>query len=74
MFGYDSPELIKHRIFRDWLRENLADRELYADTKRAAAVAANDRGEYVMQYNARKEQVVRGIYHRAFVATGLLDD
>ena len=27
-----------------------------------------------MQYNARKEKVVREIYARAFAATGLLDD
>jgi hypothetical protein len=27
-----------------------------------------------MQYNARKQQVIREIYHRAFVAAGLLDD
>jgi hypothetical protein len=27
-----------------------------------------------MQYNARKQQVVREIYHRAFVATGLLEE
>jgi hypothetical protein len=26
-----------------------------------------------MQYNARKEQLLREIYHRAFLATGLLD-
>ena len=74
VFGFDSPEPVKHRIFRDWLRGNPADRELYAEAKRAAAAAANARGEHAMQYNARKEQVVREIYHRAFVAAGLLDD
>jgi len=42
--------------------------------KRQAAVAANARGEHVMQYNARKEQVIREIYHRAFVAAGLLEE
>ena len=26
-----------------------------------------------MQYNARKQQVIREIYHRAFAAAGLLD-
>jgi GrpB-like predicted nucleotidyltransferase (UPF0157 family) len=73
VFGPDSPELVKHRIFRDWLRGNPGDRDLYAAAKRAAADRANAAGEHVMQYNARKEQVVREIYHRAFVATGLLD-
>jgi hypothetical protein len=54
------------------LRGNAGERELYARSKREAAEAANAGGEHSMQYNARKEQVVREIYHRAFVATGLL--
>ena len=73
VFGFDSPELVKHRIFRDWLRGNPADRDYYAAAKRQAAADANERGEHVMQYNARKQQVIREIYHRAFVAAGLLE-
>jgi GrpB-like predicted nucleotidyltransferase (UPF0157 family) len=74
VFGFDSPEPVRHRIFRDWLRGNTGDRDLYADIKRQAASEANARGEHIMQYNARKEQVVRDIYRRAFTATGLLQD
>lgn len=74
VFGFDSPEPVRHRIFRDWLRGNAGDRDLYADIKRQAASEANARGEHVMQYNARKEQVIRDIYRRAFTATGLLQD
>ena len=70
--GFDSPEPVKHRIFRDWLRGNPAERDRYAEAKCQAASAANAAGEHVMQYNARKQQVVREIYHRAFVAAGLL--
>jgi GrpB-like predicted nucleotidyltransferase (UPF0157 family) len=70
--GFDSPEPVKHRIFRDWLRANPAERDRYAEAKRQAASAANAAGEHVMQYNARKQQVIREIYHRAFVAAGLL--
>jgi len=73
VFGFDSPELVKHRIFRDWLRGNPAERDRYAAAKRQAAAEANARGEHVMQYNARKQQVIREIYHRAFVAAGLLE-
>ena len=73
VFGFDSPELIRHRIFRDWLRGNPGDRDRYAGAKRAAAAAANAAGEHVMQYNARKQQVIRDIYQRAFAASGLLD-
>lgn len=73
VFGSGCPELVRHRIFRDWLRANPVERDRYAAIKRQAASEANARGEHVMRYNARKEQVVREIYHRAFVAAGLLD-
>jgi GrpB-like predicted nucleotidyltransferase (UPF0157 family) len=74
VYGFDSPEPVRHRIFRDWLRGNPAERDRYAAAKRQAASAANAAGEHVMQYNARKQQVVREIYHRAFLATGLLEE
>lgn len=74
VFGYESPEPIKHRLFRDWLRANPADRQWYGRVKQEAAEMSNSRGEGVMAYNARKEQVVREIYRRAFIATGLLSD
>lgn len=73
VFGFDSPELIKHRLFRDWLRGTPSDRDLYGKTKRAAARASNAMGEDGMQYNARKEEVVREIYRRAFSAMGLME-
>jgi GrpB-like predicted nucleotidyltransferase (UPF0157 family) len=71
VFGFDSPELVRHRIFRDWLRGNPDDRDRYAAIKRQAAADATASGEHVMQYNARKEQVLREIYRRAFAAAGL---
>jgi GrpB-like predicted nucleotidyltransferase (UPF0157 family) len=74
VFGFDSPEPVRHRIFRDWLRGNPGERDRYAAAKRQAASEANVGGEHVMQYNARKQQVIREIYHRAFVAARLLDD
>jgi GrpB-like predicted nucleotidyltransferase (UPF0157 family) len=74
VFGFDSPELVKHRIFRNWLRGNPRERDRYAAAKRQAASEANAAGEHVMQYNARKQQVIREIYRRAFVAAGLLDN
>lgn len=74
VFGPDSPELVRHRIFREWLRGNPAERDRYAAAKREAASAANAGGEHGMQYNARKQQVIREIYHRAFVAAGLLSE
>jgi len=74
VFGFDSPEPVRHRIFRDWLRGNPAERDRYAATKRQAASEANASGNHVMQYNARKQQLIREIYHRAFVAAGLLGE
>jgi GrpB-like predicted nucleotidyltransferase (UPF0157 family) len=74
VFGFDSPELVRHRIFRDWLRGNAGERDRYAAVKRQAAAEANAGGEHVMQYNARKQQVIREIYHRAFAAAGLLEE
>jgi GrpB-like predicted nucleotidyltransferase (UPF0157 family) len=73
-YGFDSPEPVRHRIFRDWLRGNPGERDRYAAGKRQAASEANAGGEHVMQYNARKQQVIREIYYRAFAAAGLLED
>lgn len=74
VFGPDSPETMRHRIFRDWLRGNPEDRDRYAAAKHQASREANEVGEHVMQYNARKQQVIREIYNRAFRAAGLLEN
>ena len=72
VFGFDSPEPVRKRILRDWLRHDADDRELYAQVKRQAAATAHEAGEHMMDYNARKQDVVREIYERAFRAAGLL--
>jgi GrpB-like predicted nucleotidyltransferase (UPF0157 family) len=72
VFGPEAPEPVRHRLFRDWLRTHPEDLALYRDCKLAAAEAANEAGEHVMEYNARKESVIREIYDRAFRAAGLL--
>jgi GrpB-like predicted nucleotidyltransferase (UPF0157 family) len=68
----DSPEVIRHRMFRDWLREHPDDRRRYVETKRAAAATAYAGGETVMEYNLRKQPVVREILDRIFRAHGML--
>ena len=68
----DSPEAIRHVMFRDWLRDHPDDRALYADAKRVSADTANAAGEAVMAYNLRKQPVVRDILDRMFRAHGLL--
>lgn len=72
VFGPDSPEPVKHRIFRDWLRGNPDDRERYEAVKLRASAEATAAGEHSMEYNARKESAIREIYDRAFRAAGLL--
>jgi GrpB-like predicted nucleotidyltransferase (UPF0157 family) len=52
-------------LFRDWLRSNVADRELYATAKRE--LAARD-WTYTQQYADAKTAVVRAIMSRAQAA------
>lgn len=68
VFGPDCPELIRHRMFRDWLRAHPEDRVRYEDAKLAAVPG----GGTVMDYNARKQAVIRDIYDRLFRAAGML--
>jgi GrpB-like predicted nucleotidyltransferase (UPF0157 family) len=72
VFGADSPELVRHRMFRDWLRDHPDDRAQYAAIKRSSAAAANADGEGVVDYNQRKEPLIRDILDRMFRANGLL--
>ena len=68
VFGPDCPETIRHRMFRDWLISHPEDRALYEQTKRAAVPG----GGSVMDYNLRKQDVIREIYDRLFRAAGML--
>ena len=49
-------------VFRDWLRTNDADRELYERTKRELAAKE---WKYVQNYADAKSEVVREILERA---------
>ena len=55
-------------MFRDWLCTHPEDRALYEEAKRSAIPG----GGHVMDYNARKQHVVREIYDRLFRAAGIL--
>ena len=72
VWGLDSPEPLRHRIFRDWLRLDASDRSVYVSAKRDALRTASELGEDVNGYNERKSRTLREIYARAFVAAGLL--
>jgi GrpB-like predicted nucleotidyltransferase (UPF0157 family) len=72
VFSPDCPEVVRHRLFRDWLREHPDDLARYRDAKVGASVVSTAAGEHVMEYNRRKEPVIRAIYDRVFRAHGLL--
>jgi GrpB-like predicted nucleotidyltransferase (UPF0157 family) len=74
VFSPDCIEPVRHRIFRDWLRSHPDDRVLYAAAKTSAARDTRAAGGDTMDYNARKEAVVRQIYARAFRGLGLASD
>ncbi|MEV5652416.1 GrpB family protein [Nocardia sp. NPDC052254] len=68
VFGPDCPEVIRHRMFRDWLRTHPDDRALYEAAKRSAVPG----GGATVDYNLRKQPVIRVIYDRLFRAAGML--
>ncbi|HEY1133195.1 MAG TPA: GrpB family protein [Nocardioides sp.] len=72
VWGPDCPEVVRHRLLRDWLREHPDDVARYAAAKWAAAADTNAAGGVVMDYNQHKEPVVREILGRVFRAHGLL--
>jgi GrpB-like predicted nucleotidyltransferase (UPF0157 family) len=74
VFGPDCPEVVRHRMFRQWLLDQPDELALYAATKRASAAEINARegGGSGMDYNRVKEPVVRAIYDRMFRAHGML--
>ncbi|KAL4867012.1 GrpB protein-domain-containing protein [Aspergillus spectabilis] len=76
LFGEDSPEVVRHRLFRDWLRDpaHEGDRDLYAEMKRKAARESREAGETMMEYNDRKEPVIREILRKVYEAHALLGD
>jgi GrpB-like predicted nucleotidyltransferase (UPF0157 family) len=64
-FSRGSPEIERMLAFRDWLRTNDADRELYERTKRELAAR---RWKYVQNYADAKSAVVGAILARALGA------
>jgi GrpB-like predicted nucleotidyltransferase (UPF0157 family) len=61
-FSAGCPEIDRMLMFRDWLRVNSADRELYARTKLALA---QKEWTFVQNYADAKHAVVDGIMTRA---------
>ncbi|UPK92146.1 hypothetical protein LCI18_003081 [Fusarium solani-melongenae] len=74
VFAHGTAELVRHRIMKEWLTTHEDERELYARAKMEAMEKSNLLGETVMQYNFRKQQVIREILERAFRAQGFLEE
>ena len=64
VFSSGCPEIDRMRMFRDWLRSNAADRDLYARTKLALA---HQEWKYVQNYADAKTVVIEEIIARARV-------
>jgi len=65
VFSSGCPEIERMLAYRDWLRSNAADRELYARTKLALA---REDWKYVQNYADAKTAVVQEILARACAA------
>ena len=65
VFTASSPEVDRMLLFRDWLRANAADRELYAGAKRELAARP---WKYMQQYADAKTAIVGEIMARAVAA------
>ena len=62
VFSFGCPEIDRMLLFRDWLRGNAPDRDLYIQTKRALAQQEWGRGQ---DYADAKTAVVKEIMARA---------
>jgi len=62
VFSAGCPEIDRMLLFRNWLRSNAADRQLYAQTKRELA---RQEWKYMQNYADAKTAVVRMILARA---------
>ena len=67
VFPANCPEVDRMLRFRDRLRGNAADRELYTDAKRKLAAR---KWKYMQQYADTKTEVIREIIARAEAAAG----
>lgn len=72
VWGPGSIETVRHKLFRDWLKDHADDREAYAQTKRESADITNQEGGSGMDYNLKKEDYIRGLLTKIFKAHGYI--
>lgn len=69
VFSPNSPETIRHLLFRDWLRQSPLDCKLYTNAKLEAIEGCN---LDIAKYNENKSKIVHEIYSKIFKSLGLL--
>lgn len=72
VWGPGCPEVVRHVLLRDWLREHADDCQAYAQTKRDAAEATHASGGDLFDYNSHKNPFLRELLDKIFRAKGLL--
>jgi GrpB-like predicted nucleotidyltransferase (UPF0157 family) len=68
VFSSGCPEIERILLFRDWLRGNTSDRDLYARTKRTLA---QKEWKYVQNYADAKAEIIEEILQRARTMRGV---
>lgn len=67
VFSQGCPEINRMLLFRDWLRSNASDRQLYEKSKRQLAL---QNWKYTQNYADAKTTVVEDILERAYRGAG----
>lgn len=68
----DSPEVVRHQIFRQRLLSNSEDMALYLKAKELAASQIREHGGDMADYNLLKEKTIRQILRNAFKDLGYI--
>lgn len=72
VWGPGCPEVVRHKLFRDWLRQHPDDCVAYAQMKRESAAATTETGGNMMDYTERKNSFIEGLLKRVFKENGYL--
>lgn len=73
VWGPDSPEVVRHQIFRNRILENAEDKTLYVKAKQLAAAQIGEKGGNMQDYNELKEDTIRVILGNAFRELGYIE-
>lgn len=73
VWGPDSPEVVRHQIFKNRILENAEDKALYVKAKQLAAAQIGEKGGNMQDYNELKEDTIRVILRNAFRELGYIE-